>query len=80
MDSEARLHITPLSPLFHRPLKLQETGMLEKHQRKATHQRIVQGIAEPVGGTGLFHRAEGCGQEIDNRFSRQTLERAHPHR
>ena len=64
---EDRLQITPLAPFLHRPLKLQETGMLEKHQRKATHQGIVQGIAELLGGPRIFNRAERGGQEINNR-------------
>jgi hypothetical protein len=54
--------------VFHRALKLQETGMLKKHQRKPTQQRIVQGIAELGSGSRVVHGTKGGGQEIDNRF------------
>jgi len=63
-----RLQITAPPLVFHRALKLQETRMLKKHQRKATQQRIGQGIAELGGGSRIFHFATGCGQQIDNRF------------
>jgi hypothetical protein len=63
-----RLRITAPPLVLHRTLELQQTGMLKKHQRKATQQRIVQGIAELVGGARIVHFAKGGGQQIDHRF------------
>lgn len=74
-----RLQITPPPLLRHGPLELQETGMLEKHQHKATHQRIVERIAQLLGGTRVFHLAESGRQEIGNRFSGETREGPHPY-
>jgi hypothetical protein len=65
---EDRLQITPPPLLFHRSLELQQTGMLKKHHRKATHQRVMQGVAELLGSTSIVHVTEGGGQEIHNRF------------
>jgi hypothetical protein len=58
MDAEDRLQITPLAFLFHRPLTLQQTGMLKKHHGKATQYRVLEGIAELLTGTRIGHGTE----------------------
>ena len=73
MHPKDRLQITAPPLVFHRALKLQETGMLKKHHRKSAQQRIVQGIAELGDGTRILHLPERGPEKIDNRFYRQTL-------
>src|SRR6266849_6151693 len=63
--------------LLQRALKRQEAGMREKHQREATHQWVVQRVGELVGCAGVLQLAKSGGQEFNNRFYRQTLERTH---
>jgi hypothetical protein len=63
-----RLQITPPALLFHCSLKLQQTGMLEKHHRKPTHQGVMEGVAELRSGPRIVHSTEGCGQQVDNCF------------
>src|SRR5262249_24724585 len=46
LHAEDGLQITAPPLLGHRPLKLQQTRMLEKHQRKATHQGIGEGVPQ----------------------------------
>jgi hypothetical protein len=68
VHAEDRLQITATPLLLHRPLKLQEAGMLEKHQREATHQCIVQWIGELVGCAGVLQLAKSGSQEFNYRF------------
>ena len=72
-----RLQVPPLALLLPRPLKLQQTRMLENHHRKATHYGVMEGITESVGGTRLFHGAESGRQQVDYCFSGETLEGTH---
>src|SRR5215813_7611212 len=51
-----RLQITPLALLLHRPLELQQTGMLEKHQGKATHHRVGQGVVPLLRRSAIRYR------------------------
>jgi hypothetical protein len=68
VDPENRLQVTSAALLLHRPLELQQTGVLEKHHGKATHQGVRQPIAEVVRCPGILHRAKPRGQEVNNRL------------
>jgi hypothetical protein len=57
------LQITALSLLRHRPLKLQETGMLEKHHRKATPQRLAQGVPQLIRCAGSCYHLNPLAEE-----------------
>jgi hypothetical protein len=54
--------------------------MLKKPHRKAPHHRIGQGVAELLGGSRIFYGTKRGGQEVDNGFSCETLERTHLYR
>src|SRR4249920_1447419 len=54
--------------------------MLKKHHRKATHQGVLQGIAELLDRAGISHRAKRRSEEVNNCFEGKTLEGTHLYR
>src|SRR6187397_317979 len=54
--------------------------MLKKHHRKATHQGVLQGIAELLDRAGISHRAKRSSEEVNNCFEGKTLEGTHLYR
>jgi hypothetical protein len=42
--------------------------MLEKHPRKATHQGVMEWIAELLDGARILHRAKRGSEEVNNCF------------